>query len=221
MVISAGTATNGVDYDTVVINQTDVPTIRLVEQPTSQEMTLSVGNENNNTARISCTGQFSINTCRTAGFSGYSNGGNLGLNITNAGVVTMPYLPSFQTQGTNYSQTSGAYTKIIPATEMHDNGNNYSSGSFTAPVAVTYEFAFWCLLYPFTSTQTCDMIYKKNNATVGNIIQGGGNATNHQTMSGSIILVLAASDYVDLWLNVTSTTYAYASQWLMSGKLIG
>ena len=141
--------------------------------------------------------------------------------IDSGGRVTMPYQPSFQTAGTNYTQgASGVYSKIVPASEMHDTGNNFSSGTFTAPIAGTYEFAFWGLLYPFTTSQNSTMVYRKNNANISQGIQGGGNATSHQAMSGSIILVLALGDYVDLWLQVSGGR-AYSGQWHMSGKLIG
>ena len=143
------------------------------------------------------------------------------LKIDASGRVTMPYQPSFQTAGTNYTQAaSGTYSKIIPASEMHDTGNNFSSGTFTAPIAGTYEFAFWGLMYPFTTSQNSTIFYRKNNSNISQGIQGGGAANSHQQMSGSIILVLALGDYVDLWL-VTSGGKAYSGQWHMSGKLIG
>ena len=70
--ISNGTEGPSANYDTVVISQNDVPTIRLDETATGQELTLSVGNENSNNAVIGSTGKITLATNRTSGTVGYS-----------------------------------------------------------------------------------------------------------------------------------------------------
>ncbi len=81
-----------VSYDTMLIQQDDVPTIRLREESVSpQEMTFAVGNEYSNSATIGTTGSLYFATGRSAGIAGYTNTnwrmvvdstGNVGIGTT-------------------------------------------------------------------------------------------------------------------------------------------
>jgi hypothetical protein len=185
-------------------------------------MTLAVGNENSNTAIIGATGQLKFATNNANDQHGYTDT-NARMTIDTSGRVTMPYQPSFSTFGTSYTQSTGSYSKIIPSGESHDNGNNYSSGTFTAPVAGTYQFGFWGLIYPHYETEVHTLRYFKNGSalTTGTEVQAGGDTHAHQDVSGSMILVLSANDTVDLRLLRGSGTYmAYGGQWNMWGILL-
>jgi|TARA_Y100000114_G_C11747168_1_gene322252 hypothetical protein len=72
LIIRNGTNSIGASYDSLIIAQDDVPTIRLDETQTGQELTLSVGNENSNSAIIGCTGRLVLATNRSAETVGYS-----------------------------------------------------------------------------------------------------------------------------------------------------
>jgi hypothetical protein len=213
----------GAYYDDLVINSDDVPTIRLTETQTGQQMTLSVGNENSNTAIIGATGQLKFATNNANDTAGYIDT-NARMIIDTAGRVTKPYQPSFSTSGTSYSQSAGAYSRINPATEVHDNGNNYSNGTFTAPVDGTYQFGFWGLLYPHYNTEIHTMRYFKNGSALpaGTEVQGSGGTGAHQQVAGTMILVLSTNDTVDLRLLIgASSSYkAYSGQWNMWGVLL-
>ena len=72
---SAEAEYNGVNYDSVVIAQSDVPTIRLRETLNAQELTFTTGNEYSNASTIGATGRLVFATNRTAGEFGYRNTG--------------------------------------------------------------------------------------------------------------------------------------------------
>jgi hypothetical protein len=75
MKINNGGNNAGAQYDTLLINQPDVPSVRLVETANNQELTLSVGNENSNSAVIGSTGQLVFAVGRSASTLAYSAGG--------------------------------------------------------------------------------------------------------------------------------------------------
>ena len=70
---SSNTPFSGTTYDSVVINQDDVPCIRMRETGNSAnvELTFAVGNEYSNSATIGTTGMFKFATNRTVGQTGY------------------------------------------------------------------------------------------------------------------------------------------------------
>jgi hypothetical protein len=86
MKINNGGNNGGAQYDTLVINQPDVPSVRLVETLSNQELTLSVGNENSNAAVIGSTGKLIFAIGRSASTIAYSDGGRA-MTIDSTGKV--------------------------------------------------------------------------------------------------------------------------------------
>lgn len=86
MKINNGSNNGGAQYDTLLINQPDVPSVRFVETATNQELTLSVGNENSNSAVIGSTGQLVFSVGRAASTLAYSAGGRA-MTINSTGQV--------------------------------------------------------------------------------------------------------------------------------------
>ena len=86
MKINNGGNNGGAQYDTLLINQPDVPSVRFVETATNQELTLSVGNENSNSAVIGSTGQLVFSVGRSASTLAYSAGGRA-MTINSTGNV--------------------------------------------------------------------------------------------------------------------------------------
>jgi hypothetical protein len=65
------------------------------------------------------------------------------LVISSAGAVTMPSTPAFSAMpSTNQNNLAAdTYTDIVLATEIFDQGANFASNTFTAPVAGRYQFS--------------------------------------------------------------------------------
>lgn len=72
LIVSNGNEDTGAAYDTVVINQLDVPCLRLIETQNDVQMTMSCGNESSNSAVLGTTGKLVFTTGNSADYSGYS-----------------------------------------------------------------------------------------------------------------------------------------------------
>jgi len=124
LVINHGAANNGFAYDTVVVNQTDVPCIRLIETQYSDQMTLSVGNENSNAAVIGATARLAFVTGNPSGTAGYQTNNermqisatghvSIGTTTAKSGVVSSGVL--LQNLGPIMSgRTDGSYSSPEP-----------------------------------------------------------------------------------------------------------
>ena len=129
--------------------------------------------------------------------------------------------------GTNYTQTAGSYSKIIPNNELFDVGGDYasvSSGRYTCPYDGTYLFSWWGLLYPHNhSTSNITMSVRLNGNGYGNGAQMGGVNSGHALSSGTQLVRAAQGDNLELWLYTVSgsATKAYSSQWNMSVYFMG
>ena len=138
-----------------------------------------------------------------------------------SGRVTLPYQPSFQAYRTNYTQNASAVSTIICPNVAHNTGNHYNSsnGTFTAPVAGKYLFMFWGLSYPHTTGVNYVAFYK-NGGTYADLVQFGGNAQNHQPISGSMIIDCAVNDAITHIYWTAGSAKAYGGQWNFSGHLL-
>jgi len=142
--------------------------------------------------------------------------GSLGVS----GNVTKSAQPAFQTTGTNYTQTTGSVV-IIPSTVVFITGFTHSSGVFTVPISGTYLFGFWGLSYPH-GTEISDVKAYKNGSGAGQLVQFNGTASNHESVGGTILLDMSASDTFSwVYSRSSGSAAAYSSQWNMWGYLIG
>ena len=145
------------------------------------------------------------------------------VRIDNAGRMTLPYQPAFQTTGTNYSQSGAAYSIIIPSGVPYNQGSHYngSTGRFTAPVAGRYLFGFWGLSYPH-NTEVNQIRGFVNGSATGQEVQFNGTSSQHEECSGTLLLNLNANDVFDWrYYQASGSAKAYGSQWNMWGYLIG
>ena len=89
MIVSNGSEDLGGAYDTVVINQHDVPCIRLIETQYDIQSTWACGNENSNSTIIGCTHQLKFATGRAADTAGYTTSG-VAMTIDASGNIGAP-----------------------------------------------------------------------------------------------------------------------------------
>jgi len=172
------------------------------------------------TDAVGSTTQGAINYVHNGDYMMFQTGASEKMRIDSSGRVTTPYQPSFQTAGTNYTQTNAA-TVIIPNVVVFITGFTHSSGVFTVPVSGKYLFGFWGLSYPH-GTEVNHILAYKNGAAAGQLVQFNGTATNHEECSGTVLLDMSASDTFSWVYNRGSgSAAAYNTQWNMWGYLVG
>jgi len=130
------------------------------------------------------------------------------------GVIGMPLQPAFSTWRTAIGNTiaSGVTSKVQFNGEHFDIGGHYDSVTnyrFTAPVAGKYLFNTHIGLYGFGSTNggriNC-YLYKNGSlwSDLQRVVVGAGTAFNsvhgEATIGGSIIIDLAVSDYIEIFV---------------------
>ena len=156
--------------------------------------------------------------------------GTTAQTIDSTGRITEPNKPAFQVSNDNAGWTAVSDGTIIPFNDKStgnnfDNGGNFniSSYRFVAPVTGNYQFNVF--VYSFnTDTVNAFRMYK-NGAVLYGVgtgaydFQGGEDAALDATISGSIIISLSATDYVDLRSTGGSDYYGTHSHF--SGHLIG
>jgi len=137
------------------------------------------------------------------------------------GVIGLPLQPAFSAFRTTVGNTiaSGATSKVQFNGEHFDIGGHYDNATnyrFTAPVAGKYLFNTHIGLYGFGSTNggRINCYFYKNGslwADLQRVVVGASTAFNsvhaEATIGGSIILDLAVSDYIEIFVyNNTGAT---------------
>lgn len=130
-----------------------------------------------------------------------------GMIMDSSGRITQPAQPAFQAHS-GASSTADSNTIIFIATD-YNIGSHYSTstGRFTAPIAGRYLFTVNGIYTLSSSSQTFKWIWRKNGANTGVLAEWQtSNVTGSFNTIGncSIILQLAANDWVDVYNNSAS-----------------
>ena len=153
-----------------------------------------------------------------------------GMTIGSTGIVAAPNKPAFQVSNTNAGWTAVSDGTIIPFNDKStgnnfDNGGNFNISSYRFVAPVTGDYQFNVFVYSFNTDNVNAFRMYKNGAVLYGVgtgaydFQGGEDAALDATISGSIIISLSATDYVDLRSTGTSDYYGTHSHF--SGHLIG
>lgn len=113
----------------------------------------------------------------------------------------LPYTPYKFRASRNAAANSGngAFAKITFDTEQYDTGNNFASGTFTAPVAGYYQFN-WAVGFLSNSTECIASLYKN----------GAEYSRGSRTKGAAVVIDSAGSDAVQAVAGDTFDVYAYA-----------
>jgi hypothetical protein len=147
------------------------------------------------------------------------------LKVDANGYVTTPFQPMFSAFATNgTSLTTDTTPRIMPfQTEATDVGGNYNTTTsrFTAPVAGTYFFQFYCLQLNGTSSH---FYFYKNGAQLVPAVGDSRaitTAANEGNVAGTGLFTLAAGDYVQIYYSADSGGNVYGGHGGFSGFLVG
>ena len=143
------------------------------------------------------------------------------LKIDSAGRVTMPYQPAFLSHMSGFSKPSG-WNNVSPTNEKYDVNNNYSSGTFTAPVTGKYAF-FWG---GYAATASNGSRYGMS-VDINGVQQfiSGGQFSNVDTPldGGHIVRHMSANDTarLDMYTPIACTLGVGSHEFYFGGYLIG
>lgn len=147
----------------------------------------------------------------------------VGMQIDGSGRVTMPGQPCFYAYRTaNWTTVPGV---VIFDTASVNVGGHYNilNGRFTAPVAGTYLFTVYIMSY--TTTNTFNDAWLRKNAgssLVGYWLRPWSGNTTGAVNSMSAYITLAASDFIEFYVNNGPAFYSDGNAWIrFGGHLIG
>ena len=141
------------------------------------------------------TGMFNISNVDL----GFSVGGTERMRIDSSGRVTMPYQPAFQVRK-NAIQTDiavGAAVTVIWQIEIFDQGANFASNTFTAPVTGKYQLNAHLLLDNIDSdADYYQLILNTSNSLYYDTMDPfiGGADYSYQTVNNSVLADMDAGD---------------------------
>jgi len=159
--------------------------------------------------------------------------GVVGVTIDSSGRVRMPYQPAFLAGSTSSTHTTNVGSVLDFNTEAYGSGNsgfdvggnfNTTNYRFTAPIAGIYAFS--SNIYVQNSGTASSFCWRKNGTQLfapgGDVLIFFSAGVNDFTIGSSILLNLAANDFVDIAVRTGSSNVQWygAHSWIM-GYLIG
>ena len=146
------------------------------------------------------------------------------MRIDHNGVVTTPAQPMFDAGRNAGYQTDDAYFVQDYARVNVGSHFDTSNGRFTAPVAGTYFFTFSIMTHDSGSVVQAVVQLRKNGSAAMNFLQHK-TGQYHTRVNGSMVLTLAASDYIQTYVGDSGTSSGWqgsAHEYnVFSGFLIG
>ncbi len=139
------------------------------------------------------------------------------MRINSVGYVTKPYQPAFHALANGTGALSGTIARFPNTLLNTSNSYNNSTMRFTAPIAGTYYFYAAVMADSGTGRMTWQF-YKNGSSMSYN--QAGGDSNNYGTWPGSIIIALAAGDYIQVNVG-TGTPYNSNQEQSFGGYLLG
>jgi len=138
------------------------------------------------------------------------------MRIDSSGRVTLPYQTRFHATGDGQTPVVSSIVQFPVIKENVGSCYNNSTMRFTAPIAGTYYFYGAVMANAGTGRLTWQ--FWKNGNSIS-YMQGGGDSTNYGTWPGSMIVTLAANDYIVMVCG--QTPYPSTQEQYFGGYLIG
>ena len=148
------------------------------------------------------------------------------IQSTTAGAVGFSTLPAFHVYTSETITLTTSYAAVLAGkmggTLLNQGSHfNNTTGKFTAPIAGTYWFS--CAGLPYTTSSGDFFYFRKNGSHYGDGVGGGAAFKTYlinadESITNSLPITLAASDYVDTYFVANGTEANYSH---FSGYLIG
>ena len=147
------------------------------------------------------------------------------LPLANGGTATTgaPAFAAYPSVAANLSNST--WTKIALNTKLYDTNNNFNTSTyrFTAPVAGKYNLSYHLTWYADNTAYTSDlgMGFFKNGSSyvlgeyqISNVLNGISDFT---VASATVLMDLAANDYVEIKINPFGSSYGSGNFYFGSG----
>jgi hypothetical protein len=139
-----------------------------------------------------------FNLWMNSGTTGNSQPNQLAIEAYPNGMVRHPKVPAFMVRN---STNSGAFSAGAIATwntEIFDNGNNFASNKFTAPIAGIYFFS--CMMLSQAATRLFHEFRVNGVQVAGTRSEGHAVSGSYQTNTITMNYSLSANDYVEVYV---------------------
>lgn len=144
--------------------------------------------------------------------------------VDSVGGETPPTYSFRAVPSANQEIAAATWTKLNLQTETWDDGGNFDNSDyrFIAPVAGYYFFTAWASVINLNAGHEVIFALKVNNTTYinGNIIRNWTGAVSYIGGGVSSHLQLAATDYVEFWIYITTAESVDKAYVHFSGHLV-